>query len=248
MFWNIAIFRLINKLLGGKVGPRTLHVPSGEEMSVFEAANRYKRDKCPVVILAGKEYGSGSSRDSAAKGPFLLVGFLQWYVLFERKRHVGKFKGVKAVLAESFERIHRSNLIGMGILPLQYTAGQSATSLKLTGKERFSVKLPEKLAPSMNAQVQVQKIFGKIQFLLIYVNRETFLQDRHWSELFGHLSPGHRGGVELLREWRRFAVHGAKDDEKLNGCFKNYFFYVFFAHRLLLVIFYLLSIAFIRSD
>jgi aconitate hydratase len=96
-----------------------MHVPSGEEMTIFEAAERYLAEGTPLVVLAGKEYGSGSSRDWAAKGPNLL--------------------GVKAVIAESYERIHRSNLLMLGILPLQFLAGESAESLGLTGREEFSI-------------------------------------------------------------------------------------------------------------
>ena len=94
-------------------------MPSGEQMSIYDAAMKYKAAGTPLVILAGKEYGSGSSRDWAAKGTMLL--------------------GVRAVIAESFERIHRSNLIGMGVLPLQFLPGQNAQSLGLTGKESFSI-------------------------------------------------------------------------------------------------------------
>jgi aconitate hydratase len=95
-------------------------MPGGETMTVYDAAMRYAREGVPLIILAGKEYGSGSSRDWAAKGPRLL--------------------GVQAVLAESFERIHRSNLVGMGILPLQFADGATRESLGLTGKEVFSVE------------------------------------------------------------------------------------------------------------
>jgi aconitate hydratase len=116
---TFANIRLRNALLPGTEGGVTLHIPSGESMSIFDAAVRYKAAGTPLVILAGKEYGTGSSRDWAAKGTMLL--------------------GVKAVIAESFERIHRSNLIGMGVLPLQYKDGQSTQSLGLTGKERFEI-------------------------------------------------------------------------------------------------------------
>jgi len=116
---TFANIRLRNLLLPGTEGGVTLHVPSGEQLSIFDAAIRYKAAGVPLVILAGKEYGTGSSRDWAAKGTMLL--------------------GVKAVIAESFERIHRSNLIGMGVLPLQYRDGQNAQSLGLTGRETFSV-------------------------------------------------------------------------------------------------------------
>ena len=116
---TFANIRLRNALLPGTEGGVTLHIPSGESMSIFDAAVKYKADGTPLVILAGKEYGTGSSRDWAAKGTMLL--------------------GVKAVIAESFERIHRSNLIGMGVLPLQYKDGQSLHSLGLTGRERFEI-------------------------------------------------------------------------------------------------------------
>uniref|UniRef100_A0A1I8G9E8 Cytoplasmic aconitate hydratase n=1 Tax=Macrostomum lignano TaxID=282301 RepID=A0A1I8G9E8_9PLAT len=115
---TFANIRLVNRLVANP-GPRTLHLPGGEEMSIFDAAERYRQAGSPVVILAGKEYGSGSSRDWAAKGPWML--------------------GVRAVLAQSYERIHRSNLAGMGILPLQFLPGQSAESLGLTGRELISV-------------------------------------------------------------------------------------------------------------
>jgi aconitate hydratase len=116
---TFANIRLRNLLLPGTEGGVTLHIPSGEQMSIFDASVKYKAANTALVILAGKEYGTGSSRDWAAKGTMLL--------------------GVKAVIAESFERIHRSNLIGMGVLPLQYKEGQSAQSLKLTGKETFEI-------------------------------------------------------------------------------------------------------------
>jgi aconitate hydratase len=116
---TFANIRLRNLLLPGTEGGVTLHIPSGETLSIFDAAMKYKKESTPLVILAGKEYGTGSSRDWAAKGTMLL--------------------GVKAVIAESFERIHRSNLIGMGVLPLQFQNGENAQSLKLTGKETFDL-------------------------------------------------------------------------------------------------------------
>jgi aconitate hydratase len=116
---TFANIRLRNLLLPGTEGGVTLHIPSGEQLSIFDASVKYKAAGTALVILAGKEYGTGSSRDWAAKGTMLL--------------------GVKAVIAESFERIHRSNLIGMGVLPLQYKEGQNAQSLGLTGKEAFEI-------------------------------------------------------------------------------------------------------------
>ena len=116
---TFANVRLRNQLAPGTEGGFTLHLPDGEETTIFEAAERYAAEGVPLVVLAGKEYGSGSSRDWAAKGTALL--------------------GIRAVIAESYERIHRSNLIGMGVLPLQYAEGQSAASLGLTGHEVFAI-------------------------------------------------------------------------------------------------------------
>ncbi len=116
---TFANVRLRNLLVPGSEGTWTSHQPSGDELTIFEAAERYLSEDVPTIVLAGKEYGSGSSRDWAAKGPNLL--------------------GVRAVIAESYERIHRSNLLMMGILPLQYLAGESRESLGLTGREVFSV-------------------------------------------------------------------------------------------------------------
>jgi aconitate hydratase len=116
---TFANIRLRNLLLPGTEGGVTLYLPTGEQMSIYDAAMRYKADHTPLIILAGKEYGTGSSRDWAAKGTMLL--------------------GARAVIAESFERIHRSNLIGMGVLPLQFSDGQNAASLGLSGHERYEI-------------------------------------------------------------------------------------------------------------
>ncbi len=116
---TFANIRLKNLLLGGEEGGNTLHFPEGTKLSIFDAAVRYRQEDTALIILAGKEYGTGSSRDWAAKGTLLL--------------------GVRAVLAESFERIHRSNLVGMGVLPLVYQPGQTAASLGLTGREQFDI-------------------------------------------------------------------------------------------------------------
>lgn len=117
---TFANVRLINKMVD-KVGPETVHIPSGQKMAIFDAAEAYQKAGIDTIILAGNEYGSGSSRDWAAKGPYL--------------------QGVKAVIAQSYERIHRSNLVGMGILPLQFKAGESADSHGLNGTETFSIDL-----------------------------------------------------------------------------------------------------------
>ena len=131
-FGNI---RLHNRLaVDGKEGPYTAHLPSGDDMFIYDAAMRYAAEGVPLVILAGREYGSGSSRDWAAKGTTLL--------------------GVRAVIAESYERIHRSNLVGMGVLPLQYKPGDTAASLGLTGRETFAVLgLAEGLSPRQSVTV-----------------------------------------------------------------------------------------------
>jgi aconitate hydratase len=137
-FGNI---RLKNLLLGGQEGSFTLHLPGGEKMSFFDAAVKYRAEGVPLVVLAGKEYGTGSSRDWAAKGVLLL--------------------GVRAILAESFERIHRSNLAGMGVLPLQYQPGQNAASLGLTGRETFTLLgLARILSPGGEITVSVQREDG----------------------------------------------------------------------------------------
>jgi aconitate hydratase len=119
---TFANVRLKNQLVPGSEGTWTVHIPSGEEMTIFEASERYLAEGTPLVVLAGKEYGSGSSRDWAAKGPNLL--------------------GVRAAIAESFERIHRTNLLMMGVLPLQFPEGASAESLGLTGRETFDIEAP----------------------------------------------------------------------------------------------------------
>ena len=116
---TLANIRLRNQLAPGTEGGWTTHIPSGEKMFIYDASVKYLNDGVPLMIIAGKEYGSGSSRDWAAKGVLLL--------------------GVKAVIAESFERIHRSNLVGMGVLPLQFAAGQNRESLSLTGSETYRV-------------------------------------------------------------------------------------------------------------
>ena len=116
---TFANIRLKNLMLAGTEGGVTAHVPSGEQMSIYDAAMKYQAEGTPLVVVAGAEYGTGSSRDWAAKGTMLL--------------------GVKAVIAKSFERIHRSNLAGMGVLPLQFAAGEDAQTLGLTGKETFDV-------------------------------------------------------------------------------------------------------------
>ncbi|TVU38889.1 hypothetical protein EJB05_12284, partial [Eragrostis curvula] len=139
---TFANIRIMNRLLNGEAGPKTIHIPSGEKLFVFDAAMRYKADGYQTIVLAGEEYGSGSSRDWAAKGPMLL--------------------GVKAVIAKSFERIHRSNLVGMGVIPLCFKPGEDADSLGLTGHERYTIKLPSNIKDIQPGQdVQVVTDSGK---------------------------------------------------------------------------------------
>jgi aconitate hydratase len=138
---TFANIRLKNLMLPGTEGGLTKHAPSGEMMSIYDAAMRYQVESVPLVIIAGKEYGSGSSRDWAAKGTYLL--------------------GVKAVIAESFERIHRSNLIGMGMLPLQFLPGQNRDSLGLTGDERLTIRgIAAGLVPGAKLTVDVTRADG----------------------------------------------------------------------------------------
>jgi aconitate hydratase len=138
---TFANIRLKNELAPGTEGPWTTFLPTDEVTTVFDAAGRYKQAGIPLAVIAGKEYGSGSSRDWAAKGPALL--------------------GVRFVIAESYERIHRSNLVGMGILPLQFSAGDSASSLGITGRETFSVRgLAAGVTPGMQVTVEAVRTDG----------------------------------------------------------------------------------------
>lgn len=130
---TFANIRIKNMLTPGVEGNSTVHLPSGERMSFFDAAEKYRATDTPLLILAGKEYGSGSSRDWAAKGPALL--------------------GVRVVIAESYERIHRSNLVGMGILPLQFMPGENVAVLGLTGKEHFDFHVPADIKPGDHLKV-----------------------------------------------------------------------------------------------
>jgi aconitate hydratase len=138
---TFANIRIKNEMLGGTEGGLTKYIPTGETMPIYDAAMKYKAESVPLVVIAGKEYGTGSSRDWAAKGTLLL--------------------GVKAVVAESFERIHRSNLIGMGVLPLQFHAGVNRQSLKLDGSEKIDVLGIEKgMKPSQDIKVVVTRADG----------------------------------------------------------------------------------------
>ena len=153
---TFANVRLRNKMVNTE-GGSTRHLPDGAEMSIFDASEKYHAEKTPLVILAGKEYGSGSSRDWAAKGPRLL--------------------GVRAVVAESYERIHRSNLVGMGILPLQFLPGENAESLKLTGEEIFEIagirEVVEKFSSGRKITVRAKSTDGKTRDFQATVRIDT---------------------------------------------------------------------------
>jgi aconitate hydratase len=134
---TFANIRIQNALVPGTEGGVTRKFPEGRVTSIYEAAMEYAAQGTPCVVLAGREYGTGSSRDWAAKGPALL--------------------GVRAVIAESYERIHRSNLVGMGILPLQFEPGQSWRSLNLSGEEIFDLSVPREIAPGMRIRVRAER-------------------------------------------------------------------------------------------
>jgi len=141
-------------MVPGVEGGVTIHHPSGEQMSIFDAAMKYAESKAPLVILAGTEYGTGSSRDWAAKGTRLL--------------------GVKAVVAASFERIHRSNLVGMGVLPLQFIEGSSVQSLGLNGSEVYSVTgLSESIKPGQNVILEIKRASGETQRVPVKLRIDT---------------------------------------------------------------------------
>ena len=145
---TFANIRIRNELVPGVEGGYTRHLPSGEQMTIYEAAMRYGAEGVPSIVIAGKEYGSGSSRDWAAKGPFL--------------------QGVKAAIAESYERIHRSNLIGMGILPLQFSPGEGRHALGLTGEEIYDVEgLDDDLQPGQVLEVVAKSTAGEKRFAVI---------------------------------------------------------------------------------
>ena len=145
---TFANIRIRNELVTGVEGGYTRHLPSGEQMTMYEAAMRYIEEGVPSIIIAGKEYGSGSSRDWAAKGPFL--------------------QGVKAAIAESYERIHRSNLIGMGILPLQFSPGEDRHSLGLTGEETYDIEgLDDDLQSGQVLEVVAKSAAGERRFAVL---------------------------------------------------------------------------------
>lgn len=158
---TFANIRLKNLLLPGTEGGVTLYLPSGEKMSIFDAAERYKADGTPLIILAGKEYGTGSSRDWAAKGVSLL--------------------GVRAVIAESLERIHRSNLIGMGVLPLQFQEGQNALLLGLTGRETYNIEgINDTLLPGQELKVTATSEDGTARTFSVICRLDTVVEVNYY--------------------------------------------------------------------
>ncbi|MEM6413485.1 MAG: aconitate hydratase AcnA [Pseudomonadota bacterium] len=150
---TFANIRIKNQMVPGTEGGVTRHVPSNEEMSIFDAAMKYKNDGVPLVVIAGKEYGTGSSRDWAAKGTNLL--------------------GVRAVIAESFERIHRSNLVGMGVLPLQFTGSDSWANLGLTGSEHVTIHGVTNLEPRQNLTASITYTDGKTKDVTLLSRIDT---------------------------------------------------------------------------
>jgi aconitate hydratase A / 2-methylisocitrate dehydratase len=151
---TFANIRIRNEMVPGTEGGKTKHLPDGEVMSIYDAAMRYQREGVPLVIVAGKEYGMGSSRDWAAKGTRLL--------------------GVRAVIAESFERIHRSNLIGMGVLPLEFTRGVGRQSLKLEGTERFDIlNIASGLKPRVELPCQIHRANGTVDTVQLLCRIDT---------------------------------------------------------------------------
>jgi aconitate hydratase len=151
---TFANIRIKNLLVPGVEGGVTVHLPDGERLAIYDAAMKYKAEKTPLVVLAGKEYGTGSSRDWAAKGTLLL--------------------GVRAVIAESYERIHRSNLVGMGVLPLEFLPGQSHQSLGLTGRETFDVGgIGEGLTPGKKLTVRAKGDDGKVKEFQVTARVDT---------------------------------------------------------------------------
>jgi aconitate hydratase len=154
--------RIRNLMVPETEGPITMHQPSGEVLPIYNAAIRYQQEHTPLIVIAGKEYGTGSSRDWAAKGTLLL--------------------GVKAVIAESYERIHRSNLIGMGVLPCEFLAADSASSLNLTGQETFTFgSLATGLEPRQELPLTINYPDGSTRIIKILVRLDTSIEVDYYT-------------------------------------------------------------------
>ena len=151
---TFANIRIRNKMLDNVEGGMTRYAPTGETMPIYDAAMKYQADGTPLVVIAGKEYGTGSSRDWAAKGTILL--------------------GVRAVLVESFERIHRSNLVGMGVLPLQFQDGENAATHGLDGSETYSIDGIASLEPRQEVAVQVKRADGSTLMITARCRIDTY--------------------------------------------------------------------------
>ena len=151
---TFANIRIRNHLAAGTEGGVTRHLPDGQQLSIYDAAMQYRAEGVPLVVLAGTEYGTGSSRDWAAKGTFML--------------------GVRAVIAASYERIHRSNLVGMGVLPLEFAAGETWQSLGLTGEELFDIEgLDDQLRPRSTVSVVATSPSGDVKRFTAHVRIDT---------------------------------------------------------------------------
>jgi aconitate hydratase len=159
---TFANIRLKNLMVPGVEGGVTAHQPSGERLDIYDAAERYRREGTPLVVIAGKEYGSGSSRDWAAKGTLLL--------------------GVRAVIAESYERIHRSNLVGMGVLPLQFRPGETAETLGLTGQERLTISGLGQLTPRAHVTVEAQRSDGSTARFEVAARLDTPVEVNYYRQ------------------------------------------------------------------
>ena len=158
---TFANIRLRNQLAPGTEGGITRHLPSGEQMSIFDAAERYREEGVPLIVLTGEEYGTGSSRDWAAKGTALL--------------------GVRAVIAKSYERIHRSNLIGMGVLPLQFEPGQDRETLGLTGEETYDIEGLATVTPGQRLTVRATSADGAQKSFTVLCRIDTPVEQDYYA-------------------------------------------------------------------
>jgi aconitate hydratase len=160
---TFANIRLRNQLAPGTEGGYTVHLPDGQDSTIYDASDRYQAEGTPLIVVAGAEYGTGSSRDWAAKGPLLL--------------------GVRAALASSYERIHRSNLIGMGVVPLQFLPGKDLASYGLTGREVFDVEgIASDLAPGKRATIRATRDDGTAQTFEAIIRLDSPVEVEYYSQ------------------------------------------------------------------
>jgi aconitate hydratase len=158
---TFANIRLKNILTPGFEGGVTKYFPNEEIINIYEAAMRYKMSQTPVIVIAGSDYGMGSSRDWAAKGAFLL--------------------GIKAVIADSFERIHRSNLLGMGVLPLQFKKNQTARDLGLTGRELYTILIDDDIKPGQDIAVEIRDENGIKKMVIVRSRLDTHIEVQYYK-------------------------------------------------------------------